>query len=94
CILPRKRDTFSPYTAPENITKAAEYLAVGKPVIAPKFGGFANADFPVIAVEPEDMGAAVVAFLKNPIPIGEFEKPSWDESHRKLRLVYKYLEAI
>ncbi|MFW9813514.1 MAG: glycosyltransferase, partial [Candidatus Thorarchaeota archaeon] len=27
CLLPRKWDSFSPYTAPENITKAAEYLA-------------------------------------------------------------------
>ncbi len=94
CILPRKRDSFSPFTAPENITKAAEYLAVGKPVIAPKIGGFADAGFPVIAVEPEDMGAAVVEYLRNPIPVGEFEKPSWDESHRKLRLVYNSLDAI
>ena len=30
CLLPRKWDSFSPYTAPESITKAAEYLAVGK----------------------------------------------------------------
>lgn len=94
CILPRKRDTFSPYTAPENITKAAEYLAVGKPVIAPKIGGFANAGFPVIAVEPEEMGSAVVEYLQNPIPVGDFNKPSWDESHRKLRIVYTHLGAI
>jgi len=94
CILPRKRDTFSPYTAPENITKAAEYLAVGKPVVAPKIGGFANAGFPIIAVEPDEMGSAVVEYLKNPIPVGDFKKPSWDESHRKLRLVYTRLGAI
>jgi len=94
CILPRKRDTFSPYTAPENITKAAEYLAVGKPVIAPKIGGFAAAAFPVIAVEPDEMGSAVIDFLRNPSPVRDFEKPSWDESHRKLRSVYRYLQAI
>jgi glycosyltransferase involved in cell wall biosynthesis len=88
CLLPRKWDTFSPYTAPENITKAAEYLAIGKVVIAPKMGGFTTAEFPVIPVDPSEMADAVIEFLKNPRPLGDFKRPSWDESHRRLTRVY------
>ncbi|MFW9770510.1 MAG: glycosyltransferase, partial [Candidatus Thorarchaeota archaeon] len=93
-LLPRKWDSFSPYTAPENITKAAEYLACGKPVIAPKMGGFKDAAFPVISVEPEDMGKAVIEYLNNPQPVGDFRKPSWDISQSRLERIYKYLGAI
>ncbi len=94
CLLPRKWDSFSPYTAPENITKAAEYLAVGKPVVAPKMGGFKDAQFPVISVEPNDMGKAVIEYLNNPRPVGDFVRPSWDMSHRRLEKIYKHLGAI
>ncbi|MHA1389347.1 MAG: glycosyltransferase [Candidatus Thorarchaeota archaeon] len=91
CLLPRKWDSFSPYTAPENITKAAEYLAVGRPIIAPKMGGFATATFPVIPVEPAEMGKAVIDFLKNPKDLGDFERPSWDISHERLKRIYTRL---
>lgn len=94
CLLPRKWDSFSPYTAPENITKAAEYLAVGRPIIAPKLGGFASAEFPVIAVEPSKMADALIDFLKNPRPFGNFQRPSWDTSHARLQKVYSKLSAI
>ncbi len=94
CLLPRKWDSFSPFTAPENITKAAEYLAIGRPIIAPKMGGFANAPFPIIPVEPEDMGAAVIKYLENPRPLGEFDRPSWQISHQRLLRVYTRLGAL
>ncbi len=94
CLLPRKWDSFSPYTAPENITKAAEYLAVGRPIIAPKMGGFATAEFPVISVDPSEMAGALVEFLKNPRPMGDFVRPSWDESHRRLTSIYSKLGAV
>lgn len=91
CLLPRKWDSFSPYTAPENITKAAEYLAVGRPIIAPKMGGFADAKFPVISVAPSEMADALIAFLQNPRPMGDFKKPSWNVSHERLEKVYTKL---
>ncbi len=94
CLLPRKWNSFSPYTAPENITKAAEYLAVGRPIIAPKMGGFATAEFPVISVDPSEMADALIDFLKNPRPFGSFPKPSWDISHDRLQKVYSKLGAI
>jgi glycosyltransferase involved in cell wall biosynthesis len=94
CLLPRKWDTFSPYTAPENITKAAEYLAVGRVVIAPKMGGFATAEFPVIPAAPSEMAYVLIDFLRNPRPIGDFKRPSWDESHRRLTSVYSQLGAV
>ena len=94
CLLPRKWDSFSPYTAPENITKAAEYLAVGRPIIAPKMGGFATAEFPVISVDPADMAEALIEFLRSPRPIGDYVRPSWDESHRRLKSVYSKLAVL
>jgi glycosyltransferase involved in cell wall biosynthesis len=94
CLLPRKWDSFSPYTAPENITKAAEYLAVGRPIIAPKMGGFATAEFPVISVEPSEMANALIEFLRHPLPMGDFVRPSWDESHRRLSRVYLKINAF
>lgn len=94
CLLPRRQDSFSPYTAPENITKAAEYLAIGKPVIAPRMGGFRDAEFPVIPVDPEKMGDAVIQYLKDPRRVGEFKRPSWDISHRRLRKIYSNIGGI
>lgn len=91
CLLPRKWDSFSPYTALENITKAAEYLAIGRPVIAPNMGGFATAVFPIIPVEPKDMGNAVIEYLRNPKDIGDFERPSWSLSHERLKRIYSRL---
>lgn len=94
CLLPRKWDSFSPYTAPENITKAAEYLAVGRPVIAPKMGGFATAQFPVIPADPAEMADALVQFLRNPRKLGDFKRPSWTESHRRLASIYGKLSVL
>ena len=94
CLLPRRWDSLSSYTAPESVTKAAEYLAVGRPIIAPKMGGFATAEFPVISVDPSKMADALIDFLKNPKPFGSFPKPSWDVSHERLRRVYTRLGAI
>ncbi|MHA1422386.1 MAG: glycosyltransferase [Candidatus Thorarchaeota archaeon] len=94
CLLPRKWDSFSPYTAPENITKAAEYLAVGKPIIAPRMGGFKDATFPVISVKPDEMGKAAIEYLNNPRPVGDFVRPSWDISHKKLKKLYTHFGAI
>jgi glycosyltransferase involved in cell wall biosynthesis len=94
CLLPRKWDTFSPFTAPENITKAAEYLAVGRVVIAPKMGGFVTAEFPVIPADPPNMADALIDFLKNPRATADFKRPSWDESHRRLTSVYSKLDAL
>jgi glycosyltransferase involved in cell wall biosynthesis len=94
CLLPRKWDSFSPYTAPENITKAAEYLAVGRPIIAPKMGGFATAEFPIISVDPSEMADALIDFVRNPRPFGSYPRPSWDLSHTRLAKVYSKLGAI
>ena len=94
CLLPRKWDSFSPYTAPENITKAAEYLAVGRPIIAPKMGGFATAEFPIISVDPSEMADALIDFLRDPKPLGGFERPSWNTSHSRLKSVYSKVGAI
>ncbi|MGY5852870.1 MAG: glycosyltransferase [Candidatus Thorarchaeota archaeon] len=94
CLFPRNWTTFSEYTAPENILKVGEYLALGKPVVAPKMGGFADAEFPVIAVEPKDMPSAVIEFFRNPRSVSDFERPSWDISHRRLEKIYRKLGAI
>ncbi|MFX0108732.1 MAG: glycosyltransferase [Candidatus Hodarchaeota archaeon] len=94
CLLPREWTTFSPYTSPENILKVGEYLAVGRAVIAPKMGGFADATFPVIAVEPADMASAVIEYLTNPKPFATDEHLSWDVSHQRLRNLYTRLGAI
>ncbi|MFW9963991.1 MAG: glycosyltransferase [Candidatus Sifarchaeia archaeon] len=80
CLLPRKWDTFSPYTAPENITKATEYLAVGRVVIAPKMGGFTTAEFPIIPADPSEMADVLIEFLKNPRPINDF-KPTDEKTY-------------
>jgi len=94
CIFPRLWTSFSPYTSPENILKIGEYLALGKPVVAPKMGGFVDAEFPVISVEPSKMGDAVVSYLRNPIPVPESQRPTWQISHAKLKNLYKSLNVI
>ncbi|MGY5875530.1 MAG: glycosyltransferase [Candidatus Thorarchaeota archaeon] len=94
CVFPREWTTFSDYTTKENNLKIGEYLALGKPVIAPKMGGFINAEFPIIAVDPSEMPEAVVKFLKNPRAVEFFERPTWDVSHRRLKIVYSALGAL
>lgn len=94
CLLPRRWDSLSSYTAPESVTKAAEYLAVGRPIIAPKMGGFATAKFPVISVEPSEMASALINYLRNPISLGDYKRPSWDISHERLKCIYSRLGVI
>ncbi len=94
CLLPRKWTSFSEYTAPENILKVGEYLALGKPVVASKMGGFATSGFPVIPVEPSRMADAVIEFLLNPIPVEDTMRPTWDISHHLLEKIYTTLGAI
>jgi len=94
CILPREWTSFSPFTSPENILKVGEYLAVGKPVVVPRMGGFADAEFPIIPVEPAKMGQAVIDYLANPRPIPEGEHLTWSVSEARLREVYKSLGAL
>jgi glycosyltransferase involved in cell wall biosynthesis len=93
-ILPRTRTTFSPYTSPENILKVGEYLAVGKPVIAPKMGGFANASFPIVPAEPEMMAHALIEYLSNPREVEDFQRPTWEISHSRLHQVYESFNAL
>ncbi|MHA1246296.1 MAG: glycosyltransferase [Candidatus Thorarchaeota archaeon] len=94
CLLPRRHTSFSPYTSPENILKAGEYIALGKPVVAPKMGGFADAEFPVIPAEPGEMAQAVVEFLRNPKQVPEFQRPTWEISHARLQRVYSAIGAV
>ncbi len=91
CILPRLWTSFSPYTTPENILKVNEYLAVGRPVIASKMGGFMDAHFPVIAVEPTKMGQAVVEFLRRPEEVAPSHRLTWAVSERRILAVYDSL---
>jgi glycosyltransferase involved in cell wall biosynthesis len=93
CLLPRTWSSFSQYTSPENILKTGEYLALGKPVITPKMGGFASAQFPIIVVEPEEMGQAILDFASNPRVVQDEDRPSWTISHKRLEAVYKFLKA-
>lgn len=94
CILPREWTTFSKYTTPENILKINEYLALRKPVVVPNMGGFVDAEFPVIAVEPAQIPDAVLDYLKNPIEFPDYLAPRWSVSHELLRKVYRYFNAI
>lgn len=94
CVFPREWTTFSDYTTKENILKIGEYLSLGKPVVAPRMGGFVNAEFPIIAVDPSEMPEAVIKFLKNPRAVEFFERPTWDISHRRLKIVYSDLGAL
>jgi glycosyltransferase involved in cell wall biosynthesis len=94
CVFPREWTTFSDYTTKENILKIGEYLTLGKPVVAPRMGGFINAEFPIIAVDPSEMPEAVVKFLKSPREVEFFERPTWDVSHRRLKIVYSTLGAL
>ncbi len=94
CILPRKWDTFSPFTTPENITKVGEYLALQKVVIVPNMGGFVGAEFPLVSVEPEKMGQAVIERLSNPQKTIDSTRLSWDISHKRLETIYSQLGMI
>jgi glycosyltransferase involved in cell wall biosynthesis len=94
CLLPRKWDSYSPYIGPDSVWKAGEYLALGKPVVAPKMGGFAEASYPVIPADPSEMADAVISFISKPIKATDIERPSWEISHERLRQFYKYLGAI
>lgn len=93
-LLPRMKTTFSPYASPENILKVGEYLAVGKPIIAPKMGGFTNASFPIIAAEPEMMAHALIEYLSNPPKLENFKRPTWEISHTRLQQVYESFGAL
>ncbi|MFW9847466.1 MAG: glycosyltransferase, partial [Candidatus Thorarchaeota archaeon] len=94
CLFPRAHTSFSEYTSPENILKVSEYLAIGKPVIVPKMGGFKDASFPLIVVEPEEMASALIAYLKSPRSVESIGGPTWDVSHQRLGEVYRALGAI
>ena len=94
CLLPREWTTFSEYTSPENILKVGEYLALGKPVVAPKMGGFADAKFPIIAVEPTEMANAIIMFLETPKEVRPEDRLTWDISHHRLKRVYTKLGII
>ena len=94
CLLPRKHDSCSAFIAPESIWKAGEYLALGKPIVAPRMGGFADAPYPVMAVEPTDMATTIVEFFENPKPKVDAHHPRWPESHRRLKRLYEMLGAI
>lgn len=92
-LLPRMRTTFSPYASPENILKVGEYLALGKPVIAPKMGGFTNASFPIIPAAPENMAYALIEYLSTPPKFDSFQRPTWEISHSRLKHVYESFGA-
>ena len=94
CLLPRKWDSYSPYIGPDSVWKAGEYLALGKPVVAPKMGGFAEAKYPIIPVDPSEMADAVISFISKPIKETDAERPSWRISHERLKQFYTYLGAI
>lgn len=94
CLLPRPWDSCSPFIGPESIWKAGEYLSLGKPVVAPKMGGFATAPYPVIAVDPSEMAEAVTDFFKKPSTGDIAPHPRWPESHRRLERLYRRLGAL
>jgi glycosyltransferase involved in cell wall biosynthesis len=94
CLLPRKWDSYSDYIGPDSVWKAGEYLALGKPVVAPKMGGFATAKFPVIPADPSEMAEAVVSFLSKPVEEPSGKRPSWKISHERLKKLYTQLGAI
>lgn len=94
CLLPRPWDTVSEFISPESVWKAGEYLALGKPVIAPKMGGFAETRYSVIAVDPSDMAATIVCFFGNPRGFSAKQYPRWSESHRRLKVLYRGLGAL
>ncbi len=94
CLLPRPWDSCSPFIGPESIWKAGEYLSLGKPVLAPRMGGFATAPFPVIAVDPSEMAQAVAEFFRRPATGSVQPHPRWPESHRRLERLYRSLGAL
>ena len=94
CLLPRKWDSYSDYIGPDSVWKAGEYLALGKPVVAPKMGGFATAKYPIIPADPSEMANTVIAFLSKPIVEPSGESPSWKISHKRLKRLYTSLGAI
>lgn len=94
CLVPRRWDSYSDYIGPGSVLKVGEYLALGKPVVVSKMGGFATAEFPIIPVDPSEMSDAVVGFLSNPPPELKIERPTWDISHRKLENIYQDLGAL
>lgn len=94
CLVPRRWDSYSDYIGPGSVLKVGEYLALGKPVVVSKMGGFATAEFPIIPVDPSEMGDAVVDYFSNPPPELKTERLTWEISHRKLEGIYKNLGAI
>ena len=94
CLLPRPWDSCSPFIGPESIWKAGEYLSLGKPVVAPKMGGFASAPFPVLPVEPSEMAAAILDYFRNKKELPITPHPRWPESHRRLKILYTELGAL
>jgi glycosyltransferase involved in cell wall biosynthesis len=94
CLLPRPWNSASPLTAPESIWKAGEYLSLGKPVVAPRMGDFASASYPLIPVDPDEMGRAIVEFFRRPQPKSTKPYPRWSESHRRLEKFYRALGAL
>ncbi len=92
CLLPRLQTSFSAYTTPENILKVNEYLAIGRPVVASKMGGFTDVQFPVIAVEPVYMGQAVIDFLKRPKTVELSHRLTWAVSEARLVDVYSQIQ--
>lgn len=94
CLLPRKWDSYSDYIGPDSVWKAGEYLALGKPVVAPRMGGFAEAPFPVIPADPSEMADAVISFISSPVQKIPGEPPTWKISHERLKRLYSLLGAI
>ena len=94
CLLPRKRDGLSPYVAAESIWKVGEYLVMDKPVIVPRFGGFTEAAYPIISVDPSEMHSAIIDFIESPKKPMKSHHPRWTESDKKLHRLYESLGAI
>jgi len=94
CLLPRPWDSCSPFIGPESVWKAGEYLSLGKPVVAPRMGGFASAPFPVLPVDPSEMADAIINYFKNMTKKPITPHPRWPESHRRLKELYTRLGAI
>ncbi len=94
CLLPRDDTSFSPYTTPENILKVGEYLAIGKPVVVSKIGGFKELEFPIIPVEPSEMAGALIEYLRNPREVPPSSRSNWDISHMRLKQVYSELNLV
>jgi glycosyltransferase involved in cell wall biosynthesis len=74
CIVPRHKSIFSDYYNEQGVQKIAEYLALGKPIVA---CNIAKSDNNYTLVDEDSIGEGILEMLARKTPLGESRY--WEE---------------